>query len=239
MGSEDDSLNVPTHERMAHMATVQGAARRFTAEGAGGAELGQAQSVPLEQARATIESWPESPKKTAEVVLEHYGPPNEATPTKLFWYRKGPWSRMELTADELVHRFPTPHTDFFTQWVDYPVPPEKAAELAAFDGSVIVDRTAGEIAARCDQEAYNVLTLNLAVEIIEGERTVDDARRLYAETAAAYVMGRPAPYAEKLLFTPAHNGAAAYPDDPMIGGAMAHQSVEKLKDAVGAGKEPE
>jgi hypothetical protein len=67
-----------------------------------------------------------------------------------------------LTADEIVHNFPTAHTDYLTQYVGYRVPREKVSDLVAFDGSLLVDRTAGEIGARCDHEAYNTLTLNLA-----------------------------------------------------------------------------
>jgi hypothetical protein len=65
---------------------------------------------------------------------------------------------------------------------------------------------------------------------------VEDARRFYAETAAAFVMGRPAPYAEGLLFEPAEAGTAADPDESVIGGAMAHQLGEKIKDALGMGR---
>lgn len=172
---------------------------------------------------------------TAKAILERYGAPHEATPSKLLWYRIGPWARMELTADEVVHNFPTPHTDYFTQYVDYRVPASKASELIAFDGSVIIDRTAGQIGARCDHEAYNALTLNLAVEIIEGKRTVEDARRLYAESASAYAMGRDAPYAEGLLFDPPTRETAD-PDEAIAAGAMAHQAVVKLKDAFGKGQ---
>lgn len=39
------------------------------------------------------------------------------------------------------------------------------SELVRFDGSVIIDRTAGEVAARCDMEAMNILTLNLVHDI--------------------------------------------------------------------------
>jgi hypothetical protein len=152
----------------------------------------------------------------------------------LFWYRTGPWSRMALTADEVAHDFPTPHTGFFTQYVDYPVGTAKATELITFDGSVLIDRTAGQIGARCDHEAYNTLTLNLAVELIEGRRSVDDARRLYADTAA-YALGRSAPYAEKLLFTPP-TGETADRDEAILGPSMGHQTMEKAKDAFGAGK---
>ncbi|WP_157937179.1 hypothetical protein [Geodermatophilus chilensis] len=144
---------------------------------------------------------------------------------------------MELTADEVLHHFPTPHTDYFTQYVDYPVDADKASELVAFDGSVIIDRTAGQIGAR-DHEAFNTLTLNLAVEIIQGGRSVEDARGLYAETAAAYSMGRDAPYAERLLFTPPTEQTAD-PDEAILAESMGHQMVEKVKDAFGAGDTPQ
>ncbi len=82
------------------------------------------------------------------------------------------------------------------------------------------------------------MTINLATEIIAGKRTVDDARRFYAETSAAFVMGRPAPYAEGLLFEPAKARAVADPDESVIGGAMAHQLGEKIKDELGMGRVP-
>ncbi len=144
---------------------------------------------------------------------------------------------MELTADEILHNFPTPHTDYLTQWIDYPVPAEAATPLAAFDGSVLVDRTAGQIGARCDHEAYNTLTINLAVEIIEGRRSVEDARRFYGETSAAFVLGRDAEYAERLLVSPPARETAD-PDESIIVGPMANQITEKLKDLVGGGDPP-
>ncbi|MBW3549926.1 MAG: hypothetical protein KY442_03620, partial [Proteobacteria bacterium] len=211
MGSKDDNLNLSTGERLSSLATSQLSARRLQAKDASAAERGGQQLLPMDTAQAICAEWPDAPRKAAEKILDEYGPPNEATPTKMFWYRPGRWSRMELTADEAVHNFPTPHTDYLTQYVDYPVPAEKAAELIAFDGSVLLDRTTGELGARCDHEAYNTLTINLAAEIIAGTRTVEDARRFYAETAAAFVMGRPAPYAEGLLFDPAEPGTAADP----------------------------
>jgi hypothetical protein len=39
--------------------------------------------------------------------------------------------------------------------IDYRVPPEHFSPLAAFDGSVIVERTAGEVSARCHDEQAN------------------------------------------------------------------------------------
>jgi hypothetical protein len=238
MGSGDDRLSTATRERMSTMMTVQAAAARLQSDDGAGAKFGDEHSVARRDAEAIIEGWPDAPKKAATKILDHYGPPNEATPTKLFWYRSGPWARMELTGNEVLHKFPMPHVDFFTQYVDYPVSAAKASELLEFDGSVILDRTAGQIGARCDDEAFNVLTLNLAVEILEGRRAVEDARELYAETAAAYVMGRDAPYAERLLFDPPEQETAD-PDEVIIASGFAEQVKEKFKDLVGQGEPPQ
>ena len=238
MASGDDTLKMPTHERISSLAISQAKARQLQADGHAGAELGQRNSVPLIEAQEIIAQWPAAPQKVGEKLLDHYGPPNEATPTKLFWYRTGPWARMELTADEVLHNFPTPHTDFLTQYVDYPIRSERAADAVMFDGSVIIDRTAGQVGARCDHEAYNILTINLVVEIMEGRRTVEDARHLYGETASAYVMGRDAPYAERLLFAPP-TGETADPDESIIAEGMIDQAKEKVKDIFGAGETPQ
>lgn len=235
MGSHDDRLNTSTGERLKGLMAAKSSANAMKMAGDSATDLGEQESVPLELAQQIAAGWPEAPKLGAEKLLQHYGAPNEATPTKLFWYRAGPWSRIKLTADELVHNFPTPHTDFLSQYVFYPIPLDRIADLVAFDGSVLIDRTRGEIGARCDDESMNTLTLNLAVEIIEGKRSVDDARKLYAETASAFMMGRDAPYAERLLFEPRE---APDHDEDNIGRPMAHEAVEKMKDAFGRGDVP-
>jgi hypothetical protein len=58
---------------------------------------------------------------------------------------------------------------------------ERVSDIARYDGSCLVDRTAGEAGARCDGEGANMVTLNLMHEIIIGQRTVDEAREKYAE----------------------------------------------------------
>lgn len=39
-----------------------------------------------------IDSWPKAQQNVARQMLAKYGPPNEATPTRLFWYRSRPGS---------------------------------------------------------------------------------------------------------------------------------------------------
>ena len=221
--------DLETSERMATLARASADGMKHMVQGEHETEQGARHSVPLATVVAIIESWPKAPKEGARQMLEQYGPPNEATPTKLFWYRKGPWKRIQITSDVLIHNFPSPHSDFLTQWIDYHVPVDKFDEIGRYDGSCLVDRTAGEAGARCDSEAANLITLNLMHEIVNGQRSVEAAREVYAENMAAYTLGRPAPYAERLLFAVPQAGTED-PDESMIAGAIARQTVGKVKD---------
>jgi hypothetical protein len=164
-------------------------------------------------------------------MLAKYGMPNEATPTKLFWYRNGPGKRTMLTSEVVVHNWPTLHSDFLTQTIDYRVRPEKFDLIAQFDGSILLDRTKGEVSARCDSESANVLGLNMVHEIVTGKRTVEEARKISTENTVAYNLGRSAPYAEKLLFDVPRGGTEDL-DVSMVSGPLAHQLAGKIKAVV-------
>lgn len=200
--------------------------------GGQGGERPTSGTVDKASVAATIEAWPDIPQKVARTMLDKYGPPNEATPSRLIWYNNGPWKRTIVYRDEVPHNFPKPHVDVLEQFIDYRVPVEKFDELAAFDGSVIPERTKGEISARCDMEEMNFLALNLAHDIVTGKRTVDEARESYAETANAFMMKRSAPYTEKLQFQ-APQGDTADLDQTMMAGPMMHQAAEKVQDKFG------
>jgi hypothetical protein len=224
--------DVETSERMATIARASTDAMTHKAQGEHETEHGAGITVSLADAMAIIERWPKAPKEGARQMLEQYGPPNEATPTKLFWYQQWPWKRIQITSDVLIHNFPAPHDDFLTQWIDYRVPIDKFEEIARYDGSCLVDRTAGEVAARCDSEAANFITLNLMHEIVTQAKTVEEARKVYADNMAAYTMGRKAPYAERLMFALTQEGTTEDTDEAMIAGAMARQAAGKVKDVL-------
>jgi len=95
------------------------------------------------------------------------------------------------------------------------VPLGKYDDLARYDGSVIAERTKGELSARCDKEEMNYLALNLAHDVATGRRTVEDARRFYAETAMATMKGEMPPYVQRLQFDPSRGGTAD-PDKSMM-----------------------
>ncbi len=230
--------DLSTGERMATLAGATADAMTHTASGEHETEAGARSTVDVAQVEALLEGWPDAPKRAARQLLVQYGPPNEATPTKLFWYHNGPWKRSVLTSDVVTHNFPSPHSDYLTQYIDYAVPVELFDAIGRFDGSCLVDRTAGEAGARCDSEAANFLTLNLMHDLVTGKTSVEEARKIYAETMAGFTLGRAAPRAERFQFA-VPQGGTEDPDESMIGGAIVRQTLGKVKDLLtGSEEEP-
>jgi hypothetical protein len=175
-----------------------------------------------------IESWPEESREAARLVIDKYGEPDEATETQLTWHKPGPWKRIVASKVFYKHDFPAPHNDSVESVIDYRVPPEKFAELAEFDGSVIAERTAGEVSARCHDEEANLLALNLMHDIVTGAKTVTEAREYYAKEFADYRRKKPTPYMEKLRFTPGDRSAAD-PDERTLSDQDLERAVEEGK----------
>lgn len=166
------------------------------------------------QVSGVIAAWPQTSRDVAQTIVGKYGPPNEVTPTRLVWHNNGPWKRTIVYRDTVPHHFPMPHPDLLEQVVDYRAPLDRYDDLAMYDGSVIVERTKGEMAARCDAEGANFLALNLANEVATGSRTVEEARRMYGEQIRMMKDGQMTPYTSGLMFTPPPNGND--PDHPIM-----------------------
>lgn len=161
------------------------------------------------------EDWLTGPRQLAMQMIEKYGQADEISDTMLIWHNNGTWKRTILRNEELPHNFPQPHKDKLENVIDYHVPPEKASDLERFDGSILFDRTKGEMSARCDSEAMNFLALNLANDIVTGKLGVDEARGEYAKQVMDHMQGRPAPYTEGLKFQ-VQRGGTADPDQPVM-----------------------
>lgn len=149
-----------------------------------------------------IITWPAESKKMAENIINRYGEPDEATPSMLIWHNNGPWNRTIVYRDAAQHNFPIPHMDGIEQFINYEVPWEKYCELAAFDGSITVYRTRGEISVCCQDEHVNILVLNLAHDIIQEKMTFEQARKFCMDNMNSFRQHKPTPYMNKLLFTP-------------------------------------
>jgi hypothetical protein len=165
------------------------------------------------EVKKVLDGWSATPQKVAKEMIARYGSPDEATASFLVWHGNGPWKRTVLHRVEVPHRFPMAHTDLLEQFIDYRVPSDRFDDLAAYDGSVIARRTAGELSAMCDKEEMNVLALNLAHDIATGKRTVPEAREFYATAAMAFKDGKKPPYTQQFQFQ-VQRGGTADPDRP-------------------------
>jgi len=152
-------------------------------------------------------SWPEASRKAISDLTEKYGLPNEATASMVIWHNNGPWKRSIVYKEEVTHLFPKKHPDVLEQFVNYQVPVDKFDDIARYDGSVIVERTKGEMSARCDKEEMNFLALNLAQEIAEGKKTSQEARKEYAKSAMSFMAGKENDYTDNLNFRVSKNTA--------------------------------
>ena len=173
-----------------------------------------------------LRQWPQESQEATQLVIDKYGQPQEATDTALIWHGPGPWKRIVASKAFYTHNFPTPHIDCIESFIDYRVPVEKFDDLAQFDGSVIVERTTGEVSARCHDEQANFLALNLMHDIVTGVKSVAEARAYYGKEFLDYRRKKPTPYMEKLRFEP-HQNNATDPDEAILSKADLDAAVKE------------
>jgi hypothetical protein len=164
---------------------------------AGGWSDRVADPVPAEK---LIERWSFRARAAARLTMARYGMPDEVRAESLIWRANGPWKRT------VVHRDAWRRYAF---WADryhvenalaYDVPARCLADLARFDDRLIAEPGRGELAARSGSETENYLLLNVADEIVNGKRTVADARAFSARILRLADSGKSSPYLTGLLF---------------------------------------
>lgn len=208
---ENCSHHVVGHSVQLAMVAAVLAATLTMPFGVTGVQAQELKTVSEKDVEKTLADWPAKPKENAKIVIKKYGLPNEATRTQLVWHNNGPWKTTILNRKEVQHDWPVKHTDMLEMVIDYRVPPEKVSQLAAFDGSVTVYRTRGELSAECDKEEMILLALNLSHDIITGEKNVDEARDFATKAKIAYFKGEKPSYMEKFQFE-VPKGGTGFPD---------------------------
>lgn len=182
---------------------------------------------------ANIKDWPEASQKAVEEITKKYGEPSGITSSELIWNDAGVWKTIRISKEETKHNFPIEHTDMMQMTIMHEVPEDKMDELGAFDGSVTFDRTQGFLSARCDLEANNLLALNLAHDIITDKKTVEEARKAYANAIKEMMNGGKPEYQQKLTFSTEKD--AADPDQNTTG-LTKKEVMAKMKTATASNK---
>jgi hypothetical protein len=173
-----------------------------------------------------LQGWPEESREAAQLVIDKYGEPHEVTDTLLIWHNPGPWKRIVASKAFYQHNFPTAHNDSVESFIDYRVPVDKFDDIARFDGSVVVERTVGEVSARCHDEEANSLALNLMHDIVTGAKTVEEARAYYGKEFLDYRRKKPTPYMDGLQFATGGSNTAD-PDKPIL----SEEEIKAAKDS--------
>ncbi len=173
-----------------------------------------------------IKDWAMASQKAVEATVKSYGEPFSSSEDEMVWRDAGVWEEIRISGNETPHVFPVKHTDMMEMTIYHKVPVEKMSDLGAFDGSVTFDRTQGYLSARCDMEANNFLALNLAHDIINSKKTVEEARTAYGDIIKEKMEGKDPDYMKKLQFD-VETAAAADADINTTG-----LTKEEVMDAV-------
>lgn len=174
---------------------VLGAAR--TASGAGG--WSDRVSVPM-PAEKLIDRWPSRSRTAAQITMARYGMPDEVGEDAMVWRANGPWKRTTVHRRAWLRYVFGAEPDCVENTVAYEVPARSLEDLARFDDRVSADPARAELSSRAGSEAVNYLTLNLADEIVNGKRTVAEAKAFRARIMRLADSGKSSPYLAGLLF---------------------------------------
>lgn len=144
------------------------------------------------QAYSQAAMWSPVPRRQALMLIEKYGPPQHLSDDKMEWDGRWPWKRIEVSAQSPLSPL--------TQTVSCHVPKETLGDLERYSHGLMADARKGELSARSDSEELNLLSLNLGMEILTGQRTPEDANRYFYKAIDLHYAGKSVPYMEKLLF---------------------------------------
>ncbi|HEX4048215.1 MAG TPA: hypothetical protein VH309_10295 [Elusimicrobiota bacterium] len=144
-------------------------------------------------AELQVRDWPAPSRAAAEAMLKEYEKPTRFNQDMLIWSDDGAWKRT------VVYR--APENGSLEQTINYVVPDEKISALERFDKRLRFDFAAGELSARSDDERLNYLILNLAEEIVDDKRGVEDARDFERKTEALLKSGKTSPYLDGFRFS--------------------------------------
>lgn len=164
-----------------------------------------AQIVPSAESLAwsqkALAGWPDATRRLAAQLVTKYGQPVETTPRQVTWINNGQWVRTTLYKEGAQHNFASPHRNILEQVALYKVPADKLAQLAAFNRSLVTNLARGELASFSDSEELNFLALNVADDIVKGERTAEEGRIYFAQIVRAKMIREPERDLQQLHFT--------------------------------------
>ncbi len=152
-------------------------------------------------AETAIKDWPKETQSQARMLIERYGQPATVNATELVWNDNGPWRKTTLRREGFTQSTMGKDRDHLEQVISYQVPSGKLADVKRFDKRIEVNEAANELTSRADTESMNYLALNLADDIVKGQRSVQGARVFYQKVKMLERSGKSSPYLDGFIFT--------------------------------------
>lgn len=161
----------------------------------------------FDQASQLASGWPEQSVIAAKNIIAKYGEPAETTSNQLIWRNVAPFEKIIVHRELYPHRFPLLHKNVVEHVVKYKAPSNKVDDVWNYNGAVTLDRTRGLMSVIGENEAMNILSMNLAHEILSGERDQESARVKYGQETLDYLNGQRRDYTQTLIFGNQRNTA--------------------------------
>jgi hypothetical protein len=177
-----------------------------------------------------MKEWSVTPRITAQQIRSKYGEPSEGSMQMLAWENKEPWKRIEVRNEEVEHKFPKKHTECATFTLEHSFSPDKLKDLSELNGSILVDKTKGQIHVRAKDEQTAITEINIANNVAQGMLSLEEAKQLAAQEIQKVEQALPSQYSQKLMFSPKKSADPGEAVSPISGDLMAE--VEKIGERI-------
>jgi hypothetical protein len=148
-----------------------------------------------------MRDWPEAARAAGRAMIEKYGKPDRFSEEALVWYNNTPWKKTVVYGKAWPHFVAMRDKDYLEQTIAYQVPNDKIKAIKRFDNRIAVNQAAERLSARSESESLNFLALNLADEIVNGQRSADEARIFYRKVQRLSFAGKSSSYLDGLRFS--------------------------------------
>lgn len=155
----------------------------------------------FDKASQLTQGWPEASTKAAKDMITKYGAPAEATSQMLVWRGNvAPFKEIIVHKEVYTHNFPFLHKDTLEHVVEYQPKVDKVDDVLRYNGAIVFNKIQGEMSSFSNSEAMNILALNLADKIMNGQMGAEAARVKLGKEYLNYVNGEKAAMTSVLNF---------------------------------------
>ena len=180
----------------------------------------------FETASKLAAGWPQSSIVAAKELITKYGNPTETTSDRLIWRNFAPFKEIVVHKNLYSSYFPLLHQNPVEHVIDYKATSDRITNVWNYNGSVVLNRTQGELSSFGPNEEMNILSMNLTHKIMSGEINEERAKVIHGQETLDFLNGEKSSLTQSLIFGSQINTADA--GEPV---------TDKIRWATGSGVE--